>query len=92
LSDHNGKPKDAAKLITANNVSEELAADLNNVLIFMGARYTPDSGKQHIEIVLQRDLLATLDMGQKAQLVEALQKAAEYIAATMAGSSGASIQ
>jgi hypothetical protein len=79
------KKDDQTKLMMADNVRDELAADLKDVLIFMGARYTPGSGKQHIEIVWQNALLASLDMNQKAMLLEALQKTAEYVATSITG-------
>jgi hypothetical protein len=80
------KKNDQTKLTMAENVSDELAFDPKSVLIFMGARHEPSSGRQRIEIVWQKDLLATLDMNQKALLLDALQKAAEFVAESMGSS------
>lgn len=93
-----GKKNDPAKLTFVGNgltfvgnVEEELASEPASALMFMGARYEPSSGRQHIEILFKKDVLASLDMNQKAQLVEALQKAAEYITASIGGSGASGV-
>ena len=63
----------------------ELGGDLNGVFLFMGAQYVERSGEQRIHIVFRKDVVDSLHLKGKADILEALQKAAEYITASMGG-------
>ena len=89
MSERNKKPG-ATLISTGNDVRAEpnqLGGDLKGVFLFMGAQYVESSGEQHIHIVFRNDVLESLHMQGKAEILEALQKAAEYVADSMGASS-----
>jgi hypothetical protein len=84
---------DQTKFSTAEDVREELALDPKRALMFMGAQYVEggkDDGQQHIHIIFAKNLLESLNYAGKACVLEALQKAAEFVAASMVSGPGAS--
>ena len=78
---------DCTKLTFVGNVKEALGYDGATALMFMAARVNQD--RQTFEIVVNQEFLDSLNMEGKAAVLEVLQKAAEYIAASIgSGNSG----
>jgi hypothetical protein len=84
------KPNDQAKLTTADE-HELMSAlfrqpgDPRRFLLLMGVR----AGNGMIEVLFIKDRLDSLSIESKSQFLEALQKAAEYVTASMASGPGA---